>query len=92
MNMFALIQLQRLIANKIVKLTKHTVELDRYVHMTDSYHIYGSYFNEFEQRFLGGLERRTFAKRTFRYADIKDITEEARPMIMQKVQAMTETM
>ena len=38
--------------------------------MADSYHIYGSNLAEFEARFLGALEKRTFAERTMRYEDV----------------------
>ena len=47
--------------------------------MVDSYHIYGSYFKEFEGRFLGMLQKRTFEQRTLRYADVREMMEEARP-------------
>jgi thymidylate synthase len=60
----------------------------RYVHMADSYHIYGSYFKEFEGRFLGMLQKRTFDQRALRYADVCDMMEEARPMILEKSKAM----
>jgi thymidylate synthase len=58
------------------------------VHVADSYHIYGSYFREFEGRFLGALEKRTFEQRTLRYADVRDMMEEARPMILEKAAGM----
>lgn len=88
MNMFALIQLQSRIARRIEELSGKTVRLGRYVHQADSYHIYGSYFHEFEQRFLGGLERRSFEERTFRYEDVKDIMQEAIPAILEKAAKM----
>jgi thymidylate synthase len=88
MNMFALVQLQALIAQRVSDLTDRDVRLGRYVHMADSYHIYGSYFHEFEERFLRGLERRTFEERTFRHEDVREIMEEARPRILEKVRNM----
>ena len=88
MNIFALVQLQKMIAERISELSGETIKIGRYVHMADSYHIYGSYFNEFKERFLEGLERRDFEGRTFRFEDVKDIMEEARPMIMEKVKGM----
>lgn len=88
MNIFALVQLQKFIVNRIIELSDWDVQLGRYVHMVDSYHIYGSYFNEFEERFLGGLNRRSFEDRTFNYADVKDIMEEAKPQILEKVKDM----
>jgi hypothetical protein len=56
--------------------------------MVDSYHIYGSYFREFEARFLGALQKRSFEQRTLRYADVREMMEEARPMILQKAAGM----
>ena len=60
----------------------------RYVHMVDSYHIYGSYFKEFEGRFLGALRKRSFEQRTLRYGDVRDMMEEAKPSILEKAGAM----
>ncbi len=88
MNMFALVQLQLKIARRISELTNRSVTLGRYVHMADSYHIYGSYFKEFEERFIQGLKRREFEERTFRYEDVREIMEEARPAILAKVEKM----
>ena len=88
MNMFALVQVQRLIADKIQKRSGREIRLGRYVHMADSYHIYGAYFREFEQRFLGGLKRRSFEERTFCYADVREIMEGSRPAILEKVKNM----
>ena len=88
MNMFAFIQLQKRIATQISELSGREVRLGRYVHQADSYHIYGSYFTEFENRFLRGLERRSFEERTFRYEDVKDIMEEAVPQILEKASRM----
>ena len=88
MNMFAFIQLQKKIANRISELLDREVKLGRYVHQADSYHIYGAYFHEFEQRFLKALKTRTFEERTFRYEDVKDIMDEAIPHILEKAMKM----
>ena len=92
MNMYALVRLQEKIAARIEELSGETVRLGRYVHLADSYHIYGSYFEEFENRFVGGLERRDFEDRTFHYEDVRPIMEEAKPEILEKVRRITETM
>jgi thymidylate synthase len=89
MNMFAFIQLQKKIASRISELSGRVVKLGRYVHHADSYHIYGSYFTEFENRFLKGMEKRTFEERTFRYEAVRDIMEEAVPHILEKASRMT---
>jgi thymidylate synthase len=88
MNIFALVQLQKRIAERVAQLIDRPVGLGRYVHMADSYHIYGSYFREFEGRFLGALQKRSFEQRTLRYADVKEMMEEARQTILQKAAAM----
>jgi thymidylate synthase len=88
MNIFALVQLQQRIAKRIAELSGQPVQIGRYCHMVDSYHIYGSYFKEFEGRFLGMLQKRSFEQRTLRYEDVREMMEEARPMILEKARAM----
>ena len=88
MNMFALIQLQQKIADRITALSGRKVRLGRYVHQADSYHIYGSYFEELQSRFLKALKTRSFAERTFHYGDLKPIMEEAIPRIREKAANM----
>lgn len=88
MNMFALVQLQQRIAKRISELAGRQVLLGRYVHQADSYHIYGSYFDEFQARFLKALETRTFERRTFRYEDVKEIMDAAVPGILEKASQM----
>jgi len=70
MNMFALGRLQATIARRVSELSGKPVELGRYCHVADSFHIYGSYFAEFEG-FLGMVARRP---------DRFFTTEFARPM------------
>jgi hypothetical protein len=56
--------------------------------MADSYHIYGSNLREFEGRFLGALQRRTFEQRSIRYADVREMMEQSRPKILEKALSM----
>jgi thymidylate synthase len=88
MNIFALVQLQQRVAARVSELAGRTVRVGRYCHMVDSYHIYGSNLREFQGRFLGALERRTFEQRTMRYADLRELMEAARPAILEKAQTM----
>jgi thymidylate synthase len=88
MNMFALIRLQVKIAERISELSGMTVKLGRYVHQADSYHIYGAYFKDFQERFLLALENRTFEERTFHYEFVKEMMEEAIPAILEKAKNM----
>ncbi len=89
MNIFALVRLQQKIAKEVSEKRGTSVVIGRYCHMADSYHIYGSYFNEFEGRFLGALNKRSFEQRTMRLEDIQDIMEAARPGILDKARAMS---
>ena len=88
MNIFALVHLQQTIASRISEQSGVPVTLGRYCHMADSFHIYGSNLAEFEARFLGAIEKRTFPQRTMRYEDVRDIMEEARPSILEKAEKM----
>jgi len=88
MNIFALVQLQKAMAARIHQISGKAVKVGRYCHIADSYHIYGSYFREFERRFLGALEKRTFEQRTMRYKDVREMMEEARSSILTKARSM----
>ncbi|MEO0292977.1 MAG: thymidylate synthase [candidate division WOR-3 bacterium] len=85
MNIFALVELQRRIANRISELSGKEINLGRYCHIADSYHLYGAYFKEFEARFLGALTKRSFEERTMRYEDFREMMESARPLILEKI-------
>jgi len=91
MNIFALVELQRRIAQRVAELSGKTIKVGRYCHLADSYHLYGSYFKEFADRFLRSLERRNFEQRTMRYADLREIMEQARPAILEKARRMART-
>ena len=51
MNAFALTDLQRIIAGKIAAKIGRDVRVGRYVDISDSFHIYGSYFKDFRPEF-----------------------------------------
>ena len=88
MNIFALVEIQKRIADRIAEISGRAVQLGRYCHLADSYHLYGSYFREFESRFLGALEKRTFEQRTLRHEDVREMMEAARPAILEKAKQM----
>jgi thymidylate synthase len=88
MNMFALVSLLKKIADNISERLDEKVVLGRYLHQADSYHIYGSYFKDFQEGFLKSLERRTFAERTVSYTDMKMIMDDAIPFIRKKAKEM----
>jgi thymidylate synthase len=71
MNIYAFTELQKELAGRISDKLGKEVRVGRYVDITDSYHIYGSYFDEFEERFLKNIKERTFEQRTWRSDDPK---------------------
>ena len=77
MNVFALTDLQRAITERIAGRTGRPVRVGRYADITDSFHIYGSYFTEFEG-FLKMVEKRSFEERTWPSAYAEPIFAEAR--------------
>jgi len=71
-NVIALTTLQRTIAERISEETSREVRVGRYVDISDSLHIYGSYFREIEgneekgiKSFFKRLESRSFEERTW---------------------------
>jgi thymidylate synthase len=89
MNIFALVRLQTMIAERVQELSGMPIRVGRYCHIADSYHIYGSNMAEFEARFLGAIDKRSFEERTFRYEDVRNIMQEARPGILKKAKEMS---
>jgi thymidylate synthase len=87
MNDFAFIDLGRRLADKISEIRGEEVRLGRFIDQSDSFHIYGSYFDEFVDSFLNLVSKRNFEDRTWRSDDpmVQTMFEEARPMIKDKV-------
>lgn len=77
MNIFALTSLQEMIAGEISKKTGMPVVCGRYVDISDSFHIYGSYYRDFE-KFLNTLKARNFAERTWTMEFAEPFFEEGR--------------
>ncbi len=65
MNMYVFAELQRMMAEQI------GVEAGQYIHIADSFHIYGSYFEQF-QGFLKTVANRTVAQRVYTTEFAKD--------------------
>jgi thymidylate synthase len=72
MNLYALTDLQRLMAEEVSRKSGKNVVPGRHVDISDSFHIYGTYFEEFQKRFLALLEKRSFEERVWRTEDIAD--------------------
>jgi thymidylate synthase len=77
MNVFALTDLQRTIAERIGASVRQPVRVGRYADITDSFHIYGSYFKEF-QGFLKLVGKRSFEERTWPSSYAEPMFAEAR--------------
>ena len=60
MNLFGLTDLQKHIAERISAATGKHILCGQYVDVTDSYHIYGTSFSDFQSRFLKSLKERKF--------------------------------
>ena len=80
MNIFGLTDLQRFICEKITKKRKEKIFVGHCLDISDSYHIYGSNFSDFEERFLKLQKKREFynqertKSRTVRSDDAAAIT------------------
>ena len=77
MNVFALTDLQRVIAGRIAEKSGRPVRVGLYADLVDSFHIYGSYFAEFKG-FLSLVEKRGFADRTWSSEYAEPMFAEAR--------------
>jgi thymidylate synthase len=83
MNIFALTDLMKSIAGKISEKTQKEVKVGRYVDIADSYHIYGSYFDQFKG-FLETLKTKTFGQRTYTSEFAEPFFSETRSKIIQE--------
>ncbi len=84
MNMYAFTELQRVIAQRLSQRLGRQIQVGQYNHIVDSFHIYGSYFEDF-RGFLQTLQTRTFDERTFTTDQIAPLLEEARERIAKSV-------
>ena len=77
MNMFAFTDLQRMVAERVSQKIGRKIKVGKYVHIADSYHIYGSYYKDF-RGFLETLRKRSFGERTWSTSFAEPFFEEAR--------------
>jgi thymidylate synthase len=90
MNMYAFTDLQRTVAEKLSERLDRHIKVGQYTHIADSFHIYGSYFSEFEG-FLETLKMRSFEERTFRTEQVIDIIEEAKQIVARSLEVEEQT-
>lgn len=83
MNIYAFTDWQKYIADRVSEGLGRQIRVGQYTHKVDSFHIYGSYFEEFNS-FLRMMDARPdFADRTYRSDDptFVEMTQEAREKI-----------
>ncbi len=80
MNIFALTDLQGLLAEELSRKMQKDISVGRYVDIADSFHIYGSYLAEFEN-FLRAIESRSFEERTWHTKFAEPFFKKARERI-----------
>jgi len=86
MNIFALTDLQRHMAEEVSKLLGAEVAVGRYVDISDSFHIYGSYYDEFKN-FLKMVRERPFEEKTWSSEFAASYFEDAKAKIEKEKQA-----
>ncbi|MFH0839451.1 MAG: thymidylate synthase [Candidatus Omnitrophota bacterium] len=80
MNMFALTDLQRIVSDEISSRCGEKIGVGRYVDISDSFHIYGSYYEDFK-KFLETSKTRSFKERTWNTEFAEPFFEDARKKI-----------
>jgi len=86
MNDFAFIDLGKKMAARISELRGEEIKMGRFIDESDSYHIYGSYFDEFFDGFIKLLfAREQFEDRTWTKEFAQPIFDEAKPQILKKI-------
>ena len=78
MNAYALTELQKIVADRISRIINKSVRVARYVDITDSLHIYGSYFEEVRPE-IEKMRKDSFENRSWTsdYPAFQMLTEEA---------------
>jgi len=90
MNCFGFIELQKELVSTLSERMGKEVKVGRYVDSSDSYHIYGSRLNHFEEGFLKLLRERSFEERTWTREFVQPFFDEAKSVIVAKVAAQDE--
>lgn len=93
MNMYAFTGIQRMVAQKISEKLEREVRPTQYIHRADSFHIYGSYFDEFKgflnlQSMRPKIEDRTWDSTE---EGIAEMIEEARTAVRESLALEQET-
>jgi len=85
MNMYAFTDMQRYIAEEISKKRGEEIPVGRYIHQADSFHIYGSYFEEFK-KFVDRCKNTSFESRVIESEDVKDFFDSGKIILLNNTQ------
>ncbi|MGD2174228.1 MAG: thymidylate synthase [Candidatus Brocadiaceae bacterium] len=85
MNVYALTDLQRLIAERLADLLGEPVGCGRYVDVSDSLHIYGSYRDEELEREIEKMKSLPYTDRAWDSSTLEPMFEEAREKLAEDV-------
>ena len=86
MNMYAFTGVQSWVAERLSERLERPIAVGRYIHQADSYHIYGSYFEEFE-RFLKLIASKPLEQRTLSTDDVSDLFDDGRITLFNAAQS-----
>jgi len=86
MNMYAFTDLQRWMAGRLTERMGRPIGVGRYIHCADSFHIYGSYFAEFE-KFLQLRSDKPLAERVLDTADVQFFLDEGKIILFNNTQS-----
>jgi thymidylate synthase len=86
MNMYAFLEIGFYVARRVSKILGADIKFVQYIHSADSYHIYGSYFNEFES-FLELSYSRDFEDRTWSREKARPYVVDAREQVLDKLKS-----
>lgn len=85
MNVFAITDLQKLIAEEISEKRKEKIKVGRYMDISDSLHIYGSYRNEELEKEIKKMRNSSYRERAWNSETLKPIFEEVRKNLEEDV-------
>ena len=85
MNLYAFAEIQIQMARRLSEKLGRDIRPGQLVYTADSFHIYGSYFDDFEG-FLKMHEARSFEERTYRTDQVANLLNEGRQDVIEKLQ------
>ena len=91
MNMYAFTAFQDMVAKEISKRVGKTIKTGRYVHVADSYHLYGSYMEEIEG-FLRFIKKSPWENRVYHTPDVQYFLDSGKIILINSSQCSIATL